>query len=86
MVDGGRSLTSSGYVKWEGLDMMNRRFEASSKSLMSYYAKKMTEMLLDPLKSHPKGTHEWLQEKQTSNWATHMEEAHLKYVLSSECV
>ena len=41
----------------------------------------MTEMLFNPAKSKEKGTHEWLQEKQTSNWATHMEEAHIKYKL-----
>jgi len=79
MVDGGRSLTSSGYVKWEGHEMMNRRFEPNAKNFFSFMAKKITDTFFDPVKSHDKGTHEWLQEKQTSNWATHMEEAHFKY-------
>ena len=77
MVDGGRALTSSGYVKWEGHELMDRRFEPRSKNLFSYYAKKMTELFFTP-STVSKGTHEWLQEKQTSNWATHMEEAHFK--------
>ena len=77
MVDGGRSLTSSGYVKWEGMEMMNRRFEADSKDLISYYTKKITNLFSAPTEPK-KGTHEWLQKKQTSNWATHMEEAHFK--------
>ena len=80
MVDGGRSLTSSGYVKWEGHELMDRRFEARSKNFMSYYAKKMTDFFFAP-GAASKGSHEWLQEKQTSNWATHMEEAHFKYFL-----
>lgn len=80
MVDGGRSLTSSGYVKWEGHELMDRRFEARSKNFFSYYAKKVSDLFSGPT-SASKGTHEWLQEKQTSNWATHMEEAHFKYFL-----
>jgi len=71
--------TLKGYVKWEGHELMNRRFEPNSKSLFSYYAKKMTNFFFDPARSHTSGTHEWLQAKQTSNWATHLEEAHLKY-------
>ena len=78
-VDGGRSLTSSGFVKWEGHELMDRRFEATSKNFFSYYAKKITDMFSNPLTARAPGSREWLQEKQTSNWATHMEEAHFKY-------
>lgn len=79
MVDGGRSLTSSGFVKWEGMEMMNRRFEANSKDLLSYIGKKVSSLFSAPT-APKKGTQEWFQEKQTSNWATHMEEAHFKYI------
>lgn len=77
-VDGGRGLTTSGYVKWEGHELMNRRFEASAPSFFSYYAKKISEVFIDPIRGAPQGSHEWLKEKQTSNWATHLEEAHIK--------
>lgn len=77
MVDGGRNLTSSGYIKWEGAEMMNRRFEPDSKDLLTYYTKKITNFFSTPA-APKKGTQEWFQEKQTSNWATHMEEAHFK--------
>jgi len=77
MVDGGRNLTSSGFVKWEGMEMMNRRFEANSKDLLSYISKTVSGLFSAPT-APKKGTQEWFQEKQTSNWATHMEEAHFK--------
>lgn len=60
--------------------MMNRRFEANSPGFFSYYAKKISNLMSNPITQYDKGTHEWLQAKQTSNWATHMEEAHLKYI------
>ena len=77
MVDGGRSLTSSGYVKWEGMEMMNRRFEPDSKNLINYYFDKMADFVSVPIMPK-KGTEEWLKKKQSSNWATRMEEAHFK--------
>jgi hypothetical protein len=59
------------------MEMMNRRFEPSSKDLFSYITKQVTSLFSTPTASK-KGTQEWFQEKQTSNWATHMEEAHFK--------
>ena len=39
-VDGGKSLTSSGYVPWYGMDKMNRRFEPDYMSNLNYYMSK----------------------------------------------
>jgi len=76
-VDGGRALTLSGYVHWEGHQMMDRRFEPTSKNLLTYIGKKIGETIFNPTR-YPQGSVEWCQEKQTSNWSTHLEEAHIK--------
>lgn len=59
-VDGGRSLTSSGFIKWEGMELMNRRFEPSTKNWWQFLSKKVTDWIADPNKRHQVGTHEWI--------------------------
>jgi hypothetical protein len=38
-VDGGKSLTSSGYMPWYGIESMNRRFEPDYMSNLNYWLK-----------------------------------------------
>ena len=38
-VDGGKTLTMSGYIPWYGADVMNRRFEPDFLSNLNYYMK-----------------------------------------------
>ena len=44
-VDGGRSLTSSGYVPWYGMEMMNRRFEPDFFSNINYWMSKSKDKI-----------------------------------------
>jgi hypothetical protein len=76
-VDGGKSLTSSGYQPWYGMEIMNRRFEPDFMSHLNYWLSKKTIARGDN-SSHPKGSDEWISEIQSSNWATHNEDAHFK--------
>ena len=82
-VDGGKSLTSLSTVDWYGGDVMNRRFEVSQGgvSKLKYYWKKVKHAFVDPAKGAPVGSTDWIAAHQTSNWATHSEEAHEKVKL-----
>lgn len=75
-VDGGKSLTQSGYVPWYGMEMMNRRFEPDYLSNINYWMRKTTDKV--KMSKHPKGSDEWISEIQSSNWSTHNEDAHFK--------
>jgi NAD(P)-dependent dehydrogenase (short-subunit alcohol dehydrogenase family) len=75
-VDGGKSLTSSGYLPWYGMETMNRRFEPDFMSNINYYLGKAKERI-NHIKFRP-GSDEWITEIQNSNWATHNEDAHFK--------
>lgn len=75
-VDGGKSLTSSGYIPWYGMEMMNRRFEPDYMSNISYWMSKGKEKIKKS--KFEKGSEEWIAEVQNSNWATHNEDAHFK--------
>lgn len=44
-VDGGKSLTSSGYIPWYGMEMMNRRFEPDYLSNINYWLSKGKEKI-----------------------------------------
>lgn len=79
-VDGGKSLTGIHSVKWYGSEIMNRRFEASDNSVSKIKNAwhKMKEGLWSVTRTIKKGSAEWIAAKQTSNWATHSEEAHEK--------
>lgn len=75
-VDGGKSLTSSGYMPWYGMETMNRRFEPDFLSNVNYYVQKAKERMKH-IKFEP-GSDQWISEMQTSNWSTHNEDAHFK--------
>jgi hypothetical protein len=79
-VDGGKSLTSLSTVDWYGTDVMNRRFESSQGGLskVKYLWKNVKQTIWNPGKGAPEGSSEWVAAYQTSNWATHSEEAHEK--------
>lgn len=83
-VDGGKSLTHMGSAThWYGTEVMNRRFEAHtngvSKVKNAWHLVK--EKLFSRTKYMKEGSDEWIAAKQTSNWATHSEEAHEKVKL-----
>lgn len=82
-VDGGKSLTSLSTIDWYGSDVMNRRYEANEGgvSKIKYYWKNFKHMIWHPAKAAPKGSKDWVAAMQTSNWATHSEEAHEKVKL-----
>lgn len=44
-VDGGKSLTSSGYMPWYGQEVMNRRFEPDFMSTVNYWIQKGKEKI-----------------------------------------
>ena len=59
-VDGGKSLTSSGYVPWYGMEMMNRRFEPDYMSNINYFVGKGKEKLKKS--RFEAGSEEWIAE------------------------
>ncbi|CDW78684.1 short chain dehydrogenase reductase family protein [Stylonychia lemnae] len=75
-VDGGKQLTSSGYIPWYGMEMMNRRFEPDYLSNINYWMANAKDKIRKS--KFDAGTEEWIQEIQNSNWATHNEDAHFK--------
>ena len=79
-VDGGKTLTSSGYLPWYGMETMNRRFEPDYLSNINYWWQKGKEKI-KKIKYNPtdrESMEAWIGEVQTSNWATHNEDAHFK--------
>jgi len=82
-VDGGKSLTSLSTIDWYGMDVMNRRYEANEGgvSKIKYYWKNIKHALWNPARATQKGSVDWVAATQTSNWATHSEEAHEKVKL-----
>ena len=76
--DGGRHLTSSGYMPWKGQYLMNRRFESSG----SKYSTIIKQKIVDYFTPKPSyGSTKWIQNAQVSNWGTKLEDAHLKYII-----
>ncbi len=71
-VDGGKALTTSEYVPWYGMDVMNRRFQPDFFSKINYWLNRKSTS------KQQWGSKEWVKESQTSNWATHSEDAHFK--------
>ena len=76
--DGGKSLTSSGFTSWYGLEQMDRRFEATGASKLGHYVKTVKDTASKLTTRMQPGTVQWVNELQTSNWATHKEDAHAK--------
>lgn len=59
-VDGGKSLTSSGYIPWYGMEMMNRRFEPDYLSNINFWLSKGKDKIKKS-KFEP-GSEEWIAE------------------------
>ena len=77
--DGGRTLTSSGWMPWYGNEIMNRRFEPDFFSRVNYwFSKKKKSSNLPKPGTDPIKVTDWVAQTQTSNWATHSEDAHFK--------
>ena len=55
---------------------MNRRFEPDYMSNLNHWMKKGKEKI--SRSKHKPGSEAWIAEIQTSNWATHNEDAHFK--------
>ena len=77
-VDGGFSLTSSNFTHWFGSELMNRRFDPTSKNYVQFYLKKFKSKFTKTASDPEPGTLEWLKAKHQSTWATNLEEAHEK--------
>jgi len=79
-VDGGRTLTSSGWMPWYGKEIMNRRFEPDFFSKVNYWfsMKKKKQGSYPKAGTDPSKVSDWVASTQTSNWATHSEDAHFK--------
>mmetsp|Transcript_6914 Transcript_6914/g.7170 ORF Transcript_6914/g.7170 Transcript_6914/m.7170 type:complete len:342 (-) Transcript_6914:30-1055(-) len=79
-VDGGRSLTTSGWVPWRGMQNMNSRFEPDGMKpmlkLKDVYAKYTGGN--DKGKSYPTTEDDIEKLINESNWATRLSEAHEK--------
>ena len=80
-VDGGKTLTMSGYSHWYGAEMMNRRFEPQPLlSEMNYKMKGDKSKAKKPPTDFTAHGDDWITELQTSNWASHNEDAHFKVI------
>ena len=76
-VDGGKNLTSSNYIHWNGHEIMNRRFEPNSINYLGLIGKTVSEKIFKSPKPIT-GSPDWCTEMQKSNWATHLDNAHSK--------
>lgn len=84
-VDGGRSLTSSGYAAWFGMKNMNARFEPDGNTLggginissLFSFLKKKEDTEVQPVK-FPETEKEIDDLINESNWSTRLSEAHEK--------
>ena len=59
-VDGGKSLTSSGYVPWYGVETMNRRFEPDYISNINHWLTKGKDKV--KASRFAPGSDEWISE------------------------
>jgi hypothetical protein len=58
------------------MDVMNRRFEPDFMTKLNYWMSAAKKKVLKTRAQ--KGSDEWIAQVQTSNWATHNEDAHWK--------
>ena len=80
-MSGGRHLTDVGYKKdWYGSERMDRRYEPSDSGLRNMWMGFKDKIFRRPPNAG-KGSDAWVQWKQRSNWATHLDEAHEKVKL-----
>ena len=88
--DGGRSLTSSGYVHWRGIKNMNSRFEPDGPSIsykMAELARKVGEKVgeVKPIQ-FPENEEEIDKLINEANWSTRLSEAHEKVTASYKSI
>jgi len=83
-VDGGRSLTTSGWVPWRGMGFMNSRFEPDGMKpmlkLKDVYSRYITSDKVNSV--YPAKEEDIEKLIQESNWATRLAEAHEKVAAS----
>jgi NAD(P)-dependent dehydrogenase (short-subunit alcohol dehydrogenase family) len=76
-VDGGRSLTSGGYVPWRGMKNMNARFEPDD-VIGSLKIKDMMGRFINQNEPFPETEDDIERLLNESNWSTRLSDAHLK--------
>ena len=76
-VDGGRSLTNSGYFPWRGIKNMNSRFEPDGVN-GSIKVKELWGKVYKPSETFPKTEDEIDRLINDSNWSTRLSDAHEK--------
>ena len=87
-IDGGRSLTSSGYVPWKGTKNMNSRFEPDGVNSL-YFAKELFNKYASTANksaTYPETEEEIENLLSTANWATRLSEAHEKVTASYKSI
>jgi NAD(P)-dependent dehydrogenase (short-subunit alcohol dehydrogenase family) len=78
-VDGGRSLTSSGFIPWKGSKNMNSRFEPDGYDLKTNLKNTIGKVLNNENNLKYPSTPEEIDKLiNESNWATRLTEAHIK--------
>ena len=78
-VDGGKGLTSRGQTDWYGIEYMNRKFvqeERSSYANFMMFQKKVGK----PPQGRGTAVEDWVEQVQTSKWATRADDAHSKFM------
>ena len=78
-VDGGRSLTSSGYVHYKGMKNMNSRFEPDGEKAASWFESlfKLDGKNIDDIPKDEKELKKFINQKiKESNFSTNLEDAH----------
>ncbi len=78
-VDGGRSLTSSGYVHYKGMKNMNSRFEPDGEKATSWFESlfKLDGKNIDDIPKDEKELKKFINQKiKESNFSTNLEDAH----------
>ena len=76
-VDGGRSLTSSGYYHYKGMKNMNTRFEPDGEKVSSWFGNIFTFNNNIEIPKEEKELKKFINEKiKDSNFSTNLEDAH----------
>ena len=61
-VDGGKTLTMSGFIPWYGAEVMNRRFEPDFLSNLNYFLKMDKNKANKAESKFDKGSDDWITE------------------------
>jgi hypothetical protein len=83
--DGGRSLTSSGFIPWKGSNNMNSRFEPDGYNFKHNVNNTIKKVLNGEITGKYPATQEEIDKLiNESNWATKLTEAHNKFRYEKE--